>query len=340
MRKAWLRVVLLVPLALFAGCGPTTAPASPSSAPTPTSPSTSLPAWPAPDSAAAAEALNSAISVPGAPAGVGVAFGSVWVISHRGGNVYRVDPEQGAIQAVINVGGRQCGQPSFSDSLVWISMCGLSTIRVDPTSNSVVGSTDWGGLSTAFGDASVWAVIGDGSRVGRFDEASLEQVAEIDIGSLGDYVAYGFGSVWVSSVKDGVVSRIDPASNEVTAVIPVGPPGITGSGVLAVGSDRVWVTSLGDGSVYQIDPDTDAARQVNLGARPASGFFEMYIVVTDDGVWVRPRDDTVIQVDSNSGSLIASYPAGRGGGGMAVGFGSLWVANFSDGTLWRVPLSE
>lgn len=264
----------------------------------------------------------------------------MWVTSHRGSNVYRIDPEQGAVQATIDVGDEQCGQPWFSDDLVWISLCGRQTIRIDPASNTVVGTSDWSGLSTAFGAASVWAIIGDGTRLGRFDGSSLEPVAEIDIGSVGDYVAYGFGSTWVSSVEGGVVSRVDPASDTVTAVIPVGPPGIIGSGVLAVGSDGVWVTSLGDGSVYQIDPDTNAARQLYLNVRPASVFTEMYVVVTDDGVWVRPRDDTVVQVDPETGSLIASYPAGRGGGGMAVGFGSMWIANFSDGTLWRVPLAD
>lgn len=331
---------LLVPLLLLAGCTPTTAIPDPPASSSVSSPSASLFTWPTPDSAAAEDARSSALQVPGAPTGVGVVFGSVWVISHRGGTVYRIDPEQGAVQAAIDVGHGQCGQPSFSGSLVWINTCGGQAIRIDPASNTVVGSTDWPGLSTAFGEASVWALIGDGTIVGRFDESSLEQVAEIDIGSIGDYLAYGFGSAWVSSVADGVVSRIDPASNTVTTVIPVGPPGITGSGVLAVGPDGVWVTSLGDGSVYQIDPDTNAARQVNLDARPASGFFEMYLAVTEDGVWVRVRDDTVVQVDSTSGSLIESYPAGRGGGGMAVGFGSLWVANFSDNTLWRVPLAD
>ncbi len=332
-----LRAALVIMLALLAGCT-TTTPGPPATSGV-SSPSASLFTWPTPDSSAAEDARSSALQVAGAPVGVGIAFGSVWVISHRGTNVYRIDPEQGAVQAVIDVGDAQCGQPSFSERFVWISTCGLQTIRIDPASSTVVGSIDWTGLSTAFGEASVWTVIGDGTRLGRFDESSLEPVAEIDIGPPGDYVAYGFGSAWVSSVADGVVSRIDPATNTVTAVIPVGPLGITGSGVLAVGSDGLWVTSLGDGSIYQIDPDTNAARQLNLDARPASGFYEMYIVVTDDGVWVRVRDDTVIQVDSVTGSLIASYPAGRGGGGMAVGFGSLWVANFSDGTLWRVPLA-
>ena len=85
----------------------------------------------------------------------------MWVASHRGSLLYRIDPDTNAIEAQINIGSEQCGELAFGDELVWVSSCGdfNSIFRVDPLTNRVVGSDRWPGYSVAFGAESVWAVL-------------------------------------------------------------------------------------------------------------------------------------------------------------------------------------
>jgi hypothetical protein len=46
----------------------------------------------------------------------------------------------------------------------------------------------------------------------------------------------------------------------------------------------------------------------------------------------------VARIDPSSGQAIQRYPATGGGGGVTVGFGSLWLTNTGPGSVWREPI--
>ncbi len=46
------------------------------------------------------------------------------------------------------------------------------------------------------------------------------------------------------------------------------------------------------------------------------------------------------QTESGAYPIVRRYSAAGGGGCMAVGYRSLWVANFIDDTDWRIPIDE
>lgn len=290
------------------------------------------------------DGVDQVIRLSGAPTSVGIGFGSLWVASHRGSLLYRIDPDTNAIEAQIVIGREQCGDISFGDELVWVSSCGSynSMFRVDPLTNAVVGSDRWPGLSVAFGADSIWAILENSSKgvLGRFEVGSYELAHLIPVGSGPLFVAYGFGSAWVSNASDGTVQRINSERNEVEATLLVGPPGVTGSGNIAVGEDALWVGSVGDGSVYRIDPLTNSVERIDLGLTKQTEFWDLFIEAATGAIWLRTSDDTIARIDTRTRRVVATYPASGGGGDMAVGFGSLWVANFADDTIWRIGIDE
>jgi streptogramin lyase len=325
--------------------GPSGGPGSPlAGASSPSAAAAVAPTRPGAPSPALPEGVDQLIRLSGAPHAIGVGYGSIWVSSHRGSQLFRIDPETNAIEARITVGRPQCGDLALGDELVWVSSCGDSniTFRVDPLTNEVVGSERWPGLSVAFGAESLWAVLEytTPGAVGRFDLGTYELAERIPVGGGPTYFAYGFGSAWVSNVSDGSVQRINPENNAVEATLLVGPGDVTGSGKIAVGEDALWVGSVRDGSVYRIDPSTNSVERINLGLPKLSENWDMFIEASPGAIWLRTSDDTIARFDTRTREIVATYPASGGGGDMAVGFGSLWVANFADDTLWRIGIDE
>ncbi len=53
---------------------------------------------------------------------------------------------------------------------------------------------------------------------------------------------------------------------------------------------------------------------------------------------MRTSGKTVTRIDPATGTVVGSYPATGGGGGLAIAYGSLWVANANADTTWREPI--
>jgi DNA-binding beta-propeller fold protein YncE len=68
----------------------------------------------------------------------------------------------------------------------------------------------------------------------------------------------------------------------------------------------------------------------------------IHLAAADDGVWA--TDDCgcptgrLLRIDLTLGRVTASYRVGQTPVAVAVGGGAVWVANFNDSTVSRVPL--
>src|SRR4051794_37720805 len=94
-------------------------------------------------SSAAAPPGVVAIRTPGFPVHVSAGFRSIWVISHRGGYLYRIDPRTNRVVATIDVTDALCFVPTVAGGALWVSNCGglaaFETVyKVDPATNRVV----------------------------------------------------------------------------------------------------------------------------------------------------------------------------------------------------------
>ena len=276
------------------------------------------------------------------PGDVGVGYGSVWVLDHREGSLYRLNPKTNSMTGVV-VGESLCSIPVFGASRVWVWGCDSNTTYgIDPSKNKVVAKRR--GSGPVYGAGSLWT-FDSNNKILRVDPRSGVVIARInpgiDITNGGpDMVAYG--SLWVSG--DTAVSRIDVNTNKVTRVIPLAgakPSGDVGGGNLGVdyaaaAGGEVWNANAA--GLYEIDPRSNRATLIPIRLKPLAQFGDIPVVTGQGSIWLRTGNTTITRINPANGRTIGTYPAAGGGGGYAVGYGSLWVANFGDHTVWREPI--
>jgi streptogramin lyase len=329
--------------ACSASVGGATSP--PSSTQAPPTPRATVAPTPLPEGVLASIELQ-----PGsAPSAIVAAYGSIWVASHRGTQLYRIDPGSDTVVAQIDLGQESCGMPGIGAGRVWISPCedGTKTIIVDPTTNQVAGSLNAGNLNMAFAKGSLWigTLAHDGTLL-RVDPSKLNTISTVAAGHGADLAFAGGGFVWVADtdqVMDApdVISKIDPTTGQVVATLSAPNPG--GDAMLLYAFDSLWRKASDNDRLIKIDPGSGHATTFTIPGYQA--LTQYYDIVPADGLgslWLRIADGSVVRVDPATGKVTASYPADStaGGGYVAVAFGSLWVANFGTDTVWRVRIQE
>ncbi len=110
---------------------------------------------------------------------------------------------------------------------------------------------------------------------------------------------------------------------------------------LGFGALGVWVAHGGDQNLMRIDPAAGKAGEpIRLGTLPGA------VVVTGDSVWVGSIEGrSVVRVAPGEGgaeaeAAVSTIKVGRTPQAIALGDGSLWVAAFDDGTIWRIDLTS
>ena len=152
----------------------------------------------------------------------------------------------------------------------------------------------------------------------------------------------GDGLLWVNSGSS--IIRIDPQTNQI-----VGDPIQPGIHVedIALGEGALWVTTVGSGdlgapndsdAVSRIDPETSETRAtIKVSRGPMS------LAFTPRAVWVvnfGMNGDTVVRIDPQTDQITGDpIQTGRAPLSVAVGEGSLWVANHDAHTITRIDLA-
>jgi len=340
--------------ALLAICGflsAMSAGATDAADPAPASPSSSLEAGPnatpieASPSGAVSEpdgVLASIPLVPGlAPAWSVVADGSVWVSSHRGPMVFRIDPETNHV-TMINIGQETCGATAGLDK-VWLMPCfdNPMAVAVDPVTNRVIGSSDeW---PAVFTPDVIWALNYDG-HLHEVDPTSLASIRTYD--PFQDYptgwVVSAGGFIWAVAENGndgswgGSIAKIDPVAHSIVGYLSV--PGVGEYGDVSADFGYIWVKDVDSSTLLRIDPVTEAITKFTVSGY--HGLSQLYDIFPSTGlgsVWLRMSDGLVSRVDPATGQVTGTYPADPAGGGgiPVVGFDSLWVPNFGSDTVWR-----
>jgi YVTN family beta-propeller protein len=152
----------------------------------------------------------------------------------------------------------------------------------------------------------------------------------------------GDGLLWV--VSGGSILRIDPKTSQIVGEA-------VGAGAqpedLAFGAGALWVTTVGSGdlgapsdtdAVSRVDPETgEVLSTVKVSRGPMS------LAFTPEAVWVvnfGMSGDTVLRIDPQT-NQIAGDPiqTGRAPLSLAIGEGSMWVANHDAHTITRIDLA-
>jgi YVTN family beta-propeller protein len=184
--------------------------------------------------------------------------------------------------------------------------------------------------ASAVGSGSLWVAEPDRGVVARM---GLEDGSVIDpsirVGNSPAGVAVGEGSVWVTNAADGTVSRINVQTNEETQTLDAGtePTGI------AFGEGALWVADSLGAALLRVDPISGESENVPLAGQPSG------VAFTNDAVWVSVAPAGVARVDPADLSMTLTKTVGSGPTAIVAAFGSIWVANYLDGTVTRLDPS-
>jgi YVTN family beta-propeller protein len=273
-------------------------------------------------------------------------------------------------------------------------------VRIDPGTNTAKKTIAIGKDPTAVtvGAGSIWMTTAPESSVWRIEPRTLETVRIPVSGTpVGIAVQEGASSGQnVGSANDGVVfvagnagvAMIDATSGQPAAGRQSGGIAALGASVIAGGPDGVWMVAsdtvyrltgvafgvgkadavvripqgiprdeahmhndvagiaVGEGSVWVVGDAVDRRlwridpKTARIQATIPLPFAPGGVATGFGGVWVTAQlDDRIIRLDPKTNRVVRTIAVGRAPWGVAVGAGAVWVANTIDETVSRIDPS-
>jgi YVTN family beta-propeller protein len=168
------------------------------------------------------------------------------------------------------------------------------------------------------------------NSVAIIDTESNRVVGSVHVGIRPSSVAVGAGAVWVGNLDDRTISRIDPALRAVQQNIGLE---YTPSG-LATGAGAVWIANGILGTVSRLDPTVNSVVEtIEVTGRSSAGS----IAFRDGQVWAAFGIGEVGRINPTSNDLVEPKAiAGVTPSAIAIGEGSVWVANSGENTVSRI----
>ena len=156
---------------------------------------------------------------------------ALWVKSHRGLSLFKVDLATGKVLDEVNTGQLGCGDLTAGAGSVWVTGCGdvPELVEVDQRTGKVASTSERMGLGLVIRSGELW--IGDeinsgGVGLWRGPVAHLDRGRFVRVPGLifpVGVVAVG-DSIWTGDESSAVVYRIDPDSDRVRSAIPMPIP--------------------------------------------------------------------------------------------------------------------
>jgi DNA-binding beta-propeller fold protein YncE len=191
-------------------------------------------------------------------------------------------------------------------------------------------------VSAVAHEGSLWAVGGGDGHVPhgkllRIDGTGVRDRIPVT-GSPYD-VVFAHGSLWIADASGQVVTIVDPATGR-KEVTPVVGEFLVG---MAAGGGRIWALSSGSGG-RSFTPIRPIA--LSAGAQRRAGRCPTDIAVGRGAVWVSDFCRGVVREFTPRGDLQDVLKVGHRPMAIDLHGGDLWVANYGDGTVTRIPLGD
>ena len=230
---------------------------------------------------------------------------------------------------------------------------GLSSVSansvgvIDPGSNRLVAEVPVGidPQAIATGLGGVWVTNVEDETVSRIDPTdTAARDATITVDGYPSDLAVGGGTVWVALGALAELQRINAEQNEAASATsalgddtPCGAPRAS----IAFGAGSAWFVCEG-GPIGQINGRTTVATTIaeELVLSSSSVLPQFSDVVFGLGsLWiVNSAGNRVVEVDPLTTQEQQQITVGKNPRAIAVGDGSLWVANFDDDTVTRIAI--
>jgi YVTN family beta-propeller protein len=266
---------------------------------------------------------------------------AVWVHNGDTGTLLRIDPKTNAVIATIPVGDG-AGGVAIGNGAIWVAHT-RQISRIDPQTNQIVATIALGWQDNADALAAsaeaVWVTDYADDQLTRIDPHTNKVVATIPNQGGPSDVSIGAGAAWACNRHDpNGLNRVNLQSNQVDAQIAMlaaNGQGLACTAVVAL-SHTIWTVdlTLGDGAsvvLKRIDPSTNKV----TATIPVPDTVPFHFAADDHSVWVWDPDKGLARVDTQKNQVVAALSM-KGGAGVALGAGSVWFANASDGALVRI----
>ncbi len=269
---------------------------------------------------------------------------AIWVVSHRGGIVSRIDPATNQVVATVESPILPSCIPNACIGLGGIATAGQqvwflnqyleSFQRIDASSNEIIGSkggaTRFRGLLGA--DGLMWSGKEGGDGAVGMDPASGEVSVTVAAES-GLYPAgFASGSVWFVGDDCHELLRVDPASGTIQGTVAID----TCLGDVVDVGVEVWAGS--SRGILRIDPATN---QKAGWIRIPTENERFSLAVVGDSVWFRGEVTEIVRIDAVTKQPVERIrlPHGQYQAEIGSADGSVWIANWHEGTVYRIENS-
>jgi hypothetical protein len=228
------------------------------------------------------------------------------------------------------------------------------TTRIDPVTNTVLGDvpTETGPLLSD--------TVGFGSRWITTTRNTLERLDPTHPGTILASITLADGAldilngvvvtkaaVWVYHSDTTMLIKVDPATNRIVSRTPwatlIDEASAHSTVPAGKGSDFLWLHIVGDEGgagltkgLLRIDPTSGAGLTFLPWSADHAG--DGPITVTDEAVWHSAGGFTY-RVDVATNQIDATYPVEPGIVHVAVGFGSVWLANYERSVVQRLDVA-
>lgn len=273
-------------------------------------------------------------SVAGSPDWKVMAKDSVWVTSARANRVVQLLPTDAAEgkTGIVVVVPKPCSSLAYGWGSIWIPSCGAKKLlRVEEATGKTIAeipadpANSEGGITV--GDGSVFIVVKPSTLL-KIDPVGNTIVAKLDLPSDSENPFFGDGYVWVASFGHNALLKVDPKSMQLVATIPIGPK----PRFITIGAGSVWTVNQGDGSVSRVDMKSGKlVATIECGLSGPGG----EITFGAGSAWATLFNIPLTQIDPATNTATKQW-AGKGGDGLQFGFGSLWLSNLAQQTVWRI----
>ena len=228
---------------------------------------------------------------------------------------------------------------------VWALDTGSTLYRLDASTGRVIRRIELGAIAAYniwIGGGAVWVADDQGARVLRVSPSTDKVVARLAVGDGPADIVFSGTRAWVITHRDNTLFRIDMTTNAVTRLAVVGGGNAAVERIALLGHS-LWATGRG-ASLLELDPESGATRgTVDIGGTGID------VVAMDRALWVPVRTPSVDRSGFptmtavrrvTAAGRVTTVATARGRvdvHGLAVGLGSVWLADNTSGFLYRLP---
>jgi hypothetical protein len=271
-----------------------------------------------------------------------VSGGTAWVACKEQRRLLRINLARGRRTASVRLGGAVIAVAVGLGS-VWALDTSSTLYRVNGRTARVTRRIQLGAAAPYniwIGAGSVWVADDQRAQVVRVSPAKNKVVARIPVGNGPSDMVFAGTTAWAINHRDSSLFRIQTATNTATRLATVGDDAAER---LVMLGDSLWVTGRGT-PLLQVSPETGATRRsIDIDGTGIG------IVAAGGALWVPVRTPavdrsgfptmTALRRVTAAGAVttVATATGRVDVHGLAAAGGAVWIADNTDGFLYRVP---